>query len=674
MSQNPSRIKVEENAGNLPTSIKDTMWSYLKEIQFLFGYIDNNEEKQITETSPMEKYDEYINYVCNALGVNPINKTTLELDMKNIIYILFPMANATDKITQLPLIQIVLPYDDGNKTTGWFNKSFRLWYKENYAHREGQKEYNPYNWKNMNMRYSKLIISNLNKIMMNNYNNNQSTLSNSQQSFKIGNESVSLSINNNVSEQVQNKVLDILTKTSQSSTVDYNGNVILYYPNNKNFENEKGVIYMRYRTPKELFDPIKDHYKIFHVILYKLLTCDNEDYKDRFIGFSQLGLLNMGMFKFQYNGRSATFSLIDEQIIPKEKEKSIPIFEKNKFIYTYKEFPYFRSYINLFFLKIWLECLIENENNTITNCEKIFSIDFYFNRDSSQYSWHQDGYSNLVVKNLALTYILDDKIEFLKSASVTQRKGNIKYPLSIKVRNGDTLKIDNLYFWHTTPEKTLYYGTKIGGPFESTQQVDTATINGLPKFNQIKVQSFDKIKMKETFANLEQIRKEAHENYTKTFGNSSVKRSFIRIWEYDTKSVESRQKSLDVNGNPLFPIQDNYITHLCTYKNLVDTPDIDFQNYIQRPQDNILKVINDVVTGFKSHDSNVQNQPIHVINSFSSTVNAIKTWATDILKPGSQNNENLVISGNYAENNEEVMLPLLRSLGIGGGLNKKSDE
>lgn len=225
------------------------------------------------------------------------------------------------------------------------------------------------------------------------------------------------------------------------------------------------IYLLRYQTPQVLMSNIVD---LINPVYSSLET--------RFPNLGNVGLIGLGYFQLSYTNISDTpdfkASIYNSASIPNaiaSIEGGKPTLTSTQFLAAFNDASQagknFNQLVQTLIQKAFLESFIQSNFRGYVNFNIVISLDLYSNRQrSSNMIFHKDATPAFPTKFFTLTYVINgDPDTIMKGPTIVADDNGGKFmgmddvrsAVTVAVRNGTTVGIDNGAVLHATPDEVV---------------------------------------------------------------------------------------------------------------------------------------------------------------------------------------------------------------------------
>lgn len=208
------------------------------------------------------------------------------------------------------------------------------------------------------------------------------------------------------------------------------------------------IYLLRYQTPETLmttfFNLIKEVYDRLNTTYFN--------------GIAQL--IGLGYFHLRYDGKKGmSVEIYDDETI-QSAIKSIPnkpTLSMEQFFQAANDLPAFVDLVKALIFKAFLELFVQSNLRRDVSFDYIVGLDLYAYRNPVQsLLFHKDATPSILTQFFTLTYIIKDPSIIMKGPTiVTDENMTRKASLTMAVKNGSTVGVDNRIVLHATPDSEV---------------------------------------------------------------------------------------------------------------------------------------------------------------------------------------------------------------------------
>jgi len=284
----------------------------------------------------------------------------------------------------------------------------------------------------------------------------------------------------------------------------------------------RDIFFLRYQTPPFIMADINRYYApLLAYLEIKIPTFGDSTFKaSGEIVTRRIPLCRLGVFKMILLHNTLSIILIPD--VPTPVGASFTSLRPNEFFESYSASHEFLTFCNAIFKKVLFEQFIRQNVSAFENInafEKIFSIDVFSNREvpkDQEMGYHIDADQHHIVSFFSLTYIIPPGVSIrgpiiAPIMPMPSHEGDIRPFLCVAVQNGTTIGVDNEAMIHSSPPTNIPNIPEPGTTYVMQS-----------------VQTHDPSNM------FIQTRSVVNENAAIIHDTSTIRRAFIRLWEYKT--------------------------------------------------------------------------------------------------------------------------------------------
>jgi hypothetical protein len=296
------------------------------------------------------------------------------------------------------------------------------------------------------------------------------------------------------------------------------------------------IYLLRYQTPDKLMT-------IFSNLIKPVYRYLNTTY---FNGIAQL--IGLGYFRFRYDGkRGMSVEIYDTATIPSAigSIPNKPILSTEEFFRAVNGAPSFVSLVNALIYKAFLELFVQSNLRLDAPFDYIVGLDLYDTRSRQQaLLFHKDETPSIPTQFFTLTYIIEEPSIIMKGPTiVTAENMERKASITVAVKNGSTVGVDNRIVLHATPDPEVSIPTT-ESQLLWKERLILPTIEA-PKFVLKTVRAASDYERSELAADLD-LRKR---QIAKIEGDTqNTQRTFLRTWYITSFPNDSGARAEPING------------------------------------------------------------------------------------------------------------------------------
>ena len=205
------------------------------------------------------------------------------------------------------------------------------------------------------------------------------------------------------------------------------------------------IYLLRYQTPDALM-------KIFYNLIKPVYDDLNTTYFN-----GRATLIGLGYFHLRYDGKKGmSAEIYDTGTIPSAIESipNKPTLSMEEFFQAANGLPIFVDIVNALIYKAFLELFVQSNLRRDAPFDYIVGLDLYAFRNPVQsLLFHKDETASILTQFFTLTYIIKDQSIIMKGPTiVTDEDMERKASLTMAVKNGSTVGVDNRIMLHATPD------------------------------------------------------------------------------------------------------------------------------------------------------------------------------------------------------------------------------